>query len=283
MDEVPAAGKVPEGMEFLHLVWGQEQECERKSDEQLPKLGTKASALLPNIGTALSFLDRFSSCFWECAGGDHVLEYLGGRAGNSARASLRLLRSGLYDEGLVHIRSIGETANLLYLFKLDPAKLPEWKTLDDKKRRQKYSAVNVRIAIEKLKKKPPIDQDRYDLLCGLVTHVTPKTKPGGSYNPFGLPMMGGNFQEVGLVAGLNELGASVSLVTALLASLSSIQREHRQAMKNAADNLAESLGGLSIMELEDFMEENRQLPGFDAAVEALRQLQSQRKKLPDNE
>src|SRR5262245_13348972 len=103
----------PEGLEFLKLASEQEDSCEKHSHTRLLQMGHKAPQCLENLGTVLSLLDRAASCFWGCHEGDHLIEYLAGRVAASARASLRLLYFGFYDESLSITRSIGEAANLL--------------------------------------------------------------------------------------------------------------------------------------------------------------------------
>ena len=89
---------VPEGLSFLNLVWDQEDSCETETDSRIPNMGVKAPKCLEHIGTVLSLLDRMASCWWVCRGGDHLIEYLCGRVASNARAALRLLRFGFYDE-----------------------------------------------------------------------------------------------------------------------------------------------------------------------------------------
>ena len=60
---------VPEGTAFLELVWEQEDQCEKETDDRLPKMGERAPACIEQIGTVLSFLDRMASCWWVCRGG----------------------------------------------------------------------------------------------------------------------------------------------------------------------------------------------------------------------
>ena len=48
----------------------------------------KAPRCLESLGTVLSLLDRASSCYWGCRGGDHVIEYFAGRVASSSRAAL---------------------------------------------------------------------------------------------------------------------------------------------------------------------------------------------------
>jgi hypothetical protein len=114
-------------LEFFAPSWAAESECERVTDETLPKLGKKAPLTLPSIERVLVYLDAISSCFFGCPGGDHAVERLLFRSCNRARASIRLLRMGFYDESLMISRAVGETANLMLLFTCHPTAMQDWK------------------------------------------------------------------------------------------------------------------------------------------------------------
>lgn len=196
--------QVPEGAQFLRLVWEHEDSCEMQTDAQLPKLGVKAPACVEHIGTVLSLVDRMASCWWKCREGDHLVEYLCGRVASSTRAALRLIRFGFYDEALSLCRSIGEVANLLCLFNEDAAAFEAWMTSSRDTRLREFSPKRIRTRLEGLPARPPIDQERYRLLSELAAHVHPETKPQ-SHNLLGVPMAGAAFQEQGLLVCVNEL------------------------------------------------------------------------------
>src|SRR5258706_15202054 len=59
------------------------------------------------FGTVISLMDRLSSCYWGCHHGDHLKEYLVGRACTSASAAWILLLHGHYDASLGIARDIG--------------------------------------------------------------------------------------------------------------------------------------------------------------------------------
>ena len=65
---------VPEGRDFLELVWNQEEKCQTETDTLLPNLGKKAPAAMIHVGTVMSLLDRMASCWWVCRGGDHRID-----------------------------------------------------------------------------------------------------------------------------------------------------------------------------------------------------------------
>ena len=242
---------VPEGFEFLQLVWEQENDCELETDKRLPTMGMKAPACLEQMGTVLSLLDRMASCWWACRKGDHLIEYLCGRVSTSVRAALRLMRFGFYDESLTLCRGVGEIANLLYLFKQDPGAFEEWKTSTLKVRLKKFSPGKVRKELEELDTTPPINQEPYSLLCERAVHVNPGTKPQ-SHNILGLPMVGATFQDEGMLVCLNELAFSLSITTLFFSHLLDLEKDIKSQIINEAESLAEQIGNAMISEIDNY-------------------------------
>ena len=242
---------VPEGLAFLELVWGQEDKIEVETDNCFPNLGKKAPACLEQIGTVLSLLDRMASCWWVCRGGDHRIEYLCGRVASNARATLRLLRFGFYDEAIVLCRSIGETANLLQLFVQDGQSFQTWKLSDPKQIRMEFSAVKVRLRLESLSTSPVIDENRYRLLSERGTHVHPETIPQ-SHNILGIPFAGAKFQENGLLVCLNELALPLAVTTAFGALILDLEKDTKRLVLSASKCLVEHVGAANIVEIDDY-------------------------------
>ena len=259
---------VPEGFEFLQLVWEQENHCELETDKRLPTMGKKAPTCLEQMGTVLSLLDRMASCWWACRKGDHLIEYLCGRVGASVRAALRLMRFGFYDESLALCRGIGETANLLYLFNLDPGAFEEWKTSTLKVRLSKFAPGKVRQKLEELDTFPPINQERYSLFCERAVHVNPGTKPQ-SHNILGLPIVGATFQGEGMLVCLNELAFGLSLATLFSAHLLNLEKDIKCQIVKEAGSLAEQIGGTTITEIDNYHDHVRKSP---EALEELNQI-----------
>ena len=243
---------VPEGRSFLQLIWGQEDDCELKTDNCIPTLGEKAPLLVERVGTVLSLLDRMASCWWHCSGGDHVIEYLCGRAGSSARAALRLLRFGLYDESLLCCRAVGEIANVLELFLLNPSALEKWSTCSEKERKRSFSPVEVRLKIESLGEVPVVNEDRYRLLSATSAHVSPKTRPQ-AHNMLRVPVIGAHLQEQGLLICLNEVAFPLPCVTCFGAALLKYEREIMEQIHSAATDLVEVFGKMNITEVDDYL------------------------------
>ena len=247
---------VPEGRDFLRLIWGQEDDCEVTSDKKIDDLGEKAPACLSRIGTALSCLDRMASCWYGCSGGDHIVEYLCGRVASNARAGLRLTRLGFYDETLLLCRTVGETANLMQLFVFDPDALAQWKILAKQKRMKQFSPVKVRHKLTDLSSRPLIDHERYRMLCERSAHVQPDTKPQ-THNILGIPIAGSSFQEAGMVVCLNELARPLSGVLVFGARLLNLEANAQKNIRSVGRNLVEAIGGATIDTIDDYSRQVR--------------------------
>lgn len=247
---------LPEGLEFLKLIWYQEGRCEDETDRQIPDMGIKAPQCLTNLGTVLSLLDRAASCFWGCPGSDHTIEYLTGRVYSSARASLRLIRFGFYDESLSITRSIGEIANLLFLFFNDRSAFNQWKGSTKRERMNNFSPARVRLALDALGVPLPMEANRYSELCEIATHVTPETKPQ-AHNLAGRPVLGGYFQEGGVLVSLNELAAAVSIATFASSKLMSLEDEIRKRIGSESLKLLRSVGAVDVIQMPQWWEKLR--------------------------
>lgn len=248
--------QIPEGIEFLQLVADRENDIEKETHTQIKTLGQKAPQCLQNLGTVLSLLDRAASCFWGCRGGDHMVEYLAGRVCSSGRAATRLLLFGFYDESLALTRSIGETANLLFLFYQATTSLAEWQSLSKQHRLRQFSPVKVRIRLEEAGLLVPIQETRYAELCEVATHPTPHTKPQ-SHNPLGIPTAGARYQEAGVLVALNELSAAAAFSLIPLPKLLVHPEERRIELKAAGLALLRSVGGVDITTVKDLFGQGR--------------------------
>ena len=243
---------VPEGRDFLQLIWDQEDECEIDTDSRLSELGKKAPKCLEYLGTVLSHLDRMSSCWWGCRGGDHRIEYLCGRATSNARASLRLVRFGFYDEVLVLSRGLGEIANLMQLFVCDPGSFNEWKNASPTIIRKEFSPVKVRVKIESTTLSPIINKDRYGLLSERATHVHPETTPQ-MHNVYEQPVAGAKLQDAGILICMNELALPICIIALYSAKLLNIENTISMHIMLSARRLAEQLGGINITTIDEYL------------------------------
>ena len=236
----------PIGREFLAIPRTQAGECTRYSLVYLEDAGKKAPRCYEHMGTALSLLDAFSSCFWGCAGGDHKVEYLLLRSANSGHAALMLALSGHYDESLSITRNLAEIANLLALFVFEPSTLTEWKGIEEQRRKQRFSPLRVRLRLEDVCGTAPISKERYGALCEVGTHANPSTIPQ-AHNLLGIPTASGRFQEAGLLMSLNELARAISLVTFFGPRLLGVPKELQARSSKLAKKLEAQIGGVGIL------------------------------------
>jgi hypothetical protein len=238
---------VPEGLDFINLVARQERTCEEETRTLGASLGEKAPKCLIALGTALSLIDRLASCWWGCAGGDHVVEYLVGRSVASARGSLRLSFGGYYDESLGLTRSVGEIANLLALFAADTSTLTTWRAASRRQRRNDFGPAAARRRLMVLGAPHPISKERYAALCELATHVTPETRPQ-AHNPLQMPIVGAHFQRTGYMLALNELAIPVAFVGLFGSSLLKADETIRGRFVLAGRALAEAIGRVNVLD-----------------------------------
>jgi hypothetical protein len=255
---------VPEGLEFLKILSQSEDRCEATTDEALPQMGTQAPLCVERLGTVLSLLDRLSSCWWGCQGGDHAIERLIFRAVSLARASYRLLRFGFYDESIALSRSIGEIANLMGLFSLDRDDLTLWRSADAKAQKDVFSPVKVRLRIEGHGKQAPIDEDRYRSLSSLSLHVTAPIAPQ-AHNLFERPVSAGHFQQEGFLLSLNELALAMVYVAIFSSTVIPLENELRRTILYAGRDLGDAIGGIDILHIGDYRAKLREQ--VDSALE----------------
>jgi hypothetical protein len=174
------AGALEES-KFFAATWATEAECERITDDALPTLGKKAPKTLGSIEPVLVYLDTISSCYFGCNGGDHAIERLLFRSCCRARAAIRLMRMGFYDESLMISRAVGEIANLLLLFACNPKAIQDWKN----KEKWTQRPIEIRKALEAAQQAIAVDNKRYSLLSGLGAHSDPEFAPS-SHNVCGV-------------------------------------------------------------------------------------------------
>jgi hypothetical protein len=248
--------QIPDGLEFLRAVWAQEDECASTTDRVISDFGKSAPKTLQHLGTVLSYLDRVSTCHWQCFGGDesdHRVEYLLGRAYSRSRAALRLLRLGFYDEALSLTRMVGESANLLLLFLLDSERWRSWCP-----RGSVPNAQTVRRAILKAQKGDnspitPLGQSTWDQLSER-THAGLQLKPN-AYNEDDRPTTGAYFQLKGALIALNELSEATGYVAGLGATLARhagrLDPEHRKTVVDASVKLLVAVGSVRLGNIQD--------------------------------
>jgi hypothetical protein len=200
---------LPGGANFLEVVSKVETTCVTASLKEIPELGVNTPACYASLGDVLSMLYAEAACSFGCAGGDHFWQKLTARIVGHSLASLRLAMSGYYDESLSLTRSVGEIANLLFLFATKPELVKLWQSSDDKHRKKHFGPVKVRLAIEELGHRPPIDESRYSLLCEVGVHLAPSVSPQ-AFNEHGRPSLGATLRDSELMVTLNELSMVVA-------------------------------------------------------------------------
>lgn len=235
------------GKSFLESITEREDACSRITHERVPQLGKRLPQCYEALGMTLALLDCAAACWWGCAQGDHRLEYLLGRTANSAYAALSATRRGYYDQALSGARTLGEIANLLSLFVADEAHLETWKTNDEKQRRREFSAVKVRLALERLNAPVPIDEKRYGMLSGYSIHADPNGMPQ-AHNSIGRAITAPVYQEAGVFLALNEIALPVAFAAVFAPTLLKYEAKQATIFHDTARVLIEGFGGVNIME-----------------------------------
>jgi hypothetical protein len=216
-----------EGAAFLDLVASEEDKraaalrdlLDRNNDEALKVGGDRSGsyrALMNELGTVLSLMDRLGSCWWGCTKGDHTVQYAVAASVGNALCALRLLRAGYYDEPLGLARQIAERANLLELFLVDEGSLQEWSGADSDTRRKKFKGVLIRKKLESLDIQPITPEEHYRYLSGFGIHPDRVPQYFGENFP---PTIGGVLKWRGLTIALQELAYPVAMVGATGAAI----------------------------------------------------------------
>ena len=236
--------QLPRGSEFFKIAATVETQCADVSIAEIPKLGISAPACYEFLGDVLSILYEEASCFHGCDNGDHLIQRLTARIVTHSLSSLRLATFGYYDESFALIRNIGEIANLLFLFAAQPDSLQTWRSASEQKRKREFGPVKVRLKLEALNLRPPIDESRYGLLCEVSVHVVPSMSPQ-TYNEQNRPTLGAKFQDTGLICTLNELSVVVAESAACLSTFPNIG-DRAVPLRTAAELLLNVVGNLDL-------------------------------------
>lgn len=238
-----------DGHSYFALIHVARSQCRTTTLARLPHLGEKAPACYENLGKLLSLLDQVVCCAWGCPGTEagHLLHRLVGRAVSSGNAGVELLSMGQYDESLTHARSIGEIANLLWLFAINRPAMEHWRSLEPQQRRKEYRPVTVRTKIQDKGQPLLIEAGDYGLLSEHSVHVTPETSP----NSVGVehrPSLGGIYREEMFLLSLNEIARAVSVVSLPSVMLLGPAKDARHVLETAR-TLIDSVGGARMSQL----------------------------------
>ncbi len=261
---------IPEGTAFLELAQAHEDRCAADTEARIVDLGQKAPRCYEQTGTVLALVNGMASCFWGCEGGSHDVERLCGRVVSDARAAIRLMKAGLYDQTLMLCRSMGEFAAMLMLFSQQRGALTEWRTLSESQRRKRFMPAKVRQALEDLGAPMPNEPERYRTLSAKIVHPHPSTAPQ-SYNILSIPTLGGVLQRDGVVLCINEIAYPLALAAVGGARLLNLDTAIRQRVINAAVTLVRSLGSVQYAEWETLRLES-QIEAFGVEVRGPRDL-----------
>jgi hypothetical protein len=245
----PDPAPLPEGKEYFRIVMAHEVEAENATDAWLSSAGEKAPRTWMQLWTCMAVLDGLSSCRWGCAGGDHVVERLLARVFGSVRAALRLARAGLYDEALNALRTAGEVVNLLTLMQEDPELLSRWRRESPRGRYAMARPTKVIKALKELGREgSSLDADKYDLLSR-IAHGNTETAPQ-AYNPVGVPLPGGFFQEAGFLVVLNEAALLTALAIIPGVALIDLEADVRHDLLLEGHRLVGATGSITLLNLD---------------------------------
>jgi hypothetical protein len=228
----------PEGSNFSARALIAEEACDLLTRGSISESDRQ---LLEEIGTVLSLLYRFATCYWGCHGKGHGIESLAGRAFTSSRSAVRLIGFGYYDEAFALIRGIGELGNLLFLFMLKPEALRHWFVVSEADRWKHFGPGKVRKAIKTAGSIVPIDEAQYSWLCGVGVHVNPETTPQ-THNKEKQPHLGAFFQKDGHTKAIATLGWCLFITFGVIAKNANVDGIYKDEMKKAWEKLGEVLG-----------------------------------------
>ena len=167
--------------DHLQEIYAREAMCEGVLATWVSEQG--AEGVLDAIGELLWWLDGIASCRWGCRGEDHEEVHLLGRVSANAAAALLLVRRGYIDAASGVIRQLAETSNLLDLFTHSNKEHQEWLSADEGRRKDQYSAFNVRLKLETLGVSPVMGKDGYQVLSKYGTHPGPGAEPRSHDSP----------------------------------------------------------------------------------------------------
>ena len=167
--------EIKEKRNHLQEIYVREAMCEEIFATWISEQG--AEGVLEALGELLWWLDGIASCRWGCREGDHEEEHLLGRISANAAAALLLVRRGYLDPAYGVFRQLAETRNLLDLFTHSSSDYQVWLSADERARKDRYSAFNVRLKLEKLSVDPVMGEDAYQVLSKYGAHPGPGAEP----------------------------------------------------------------------------------------------------------
>ncbi len=221
---------------FEQIILSQEEECRRATIAAFGLISKEVQTAKLLFDQLLQHLYRFSSCHWGCHGGEHVFEYIAGRAVTSLICAIRLADSGYYDESLGLVRGAGESANLLNLFLADTQHVRKWIDSPENTRKTEYGPSKVRKMLNQMDALVPYKDAHYSSLCRFV-HPNPTTTPQ-SHNASGLPSLGAVFQQNGYVRCTWEAAWALCAVSGPMSKLAVFPEDQAMRMVNMTVELS---------------------------------------------
>lgn len=240
------------GLDFLADIRIAEERCANETWKSLPQTGRQVPLCLSALGDLLSLIYRAATCNWGCAGPDHTVNHLAARIATTASASLRCLAAGYYDESLALTRSVGELANLLVLFVRVPAEFDAWINANKRERLERFSPFKVRIALETIAVKPPINHERYSALTESGVHATTTMVPQ-SHNPMRRAVLGHLFQLPGAIVALTELAIATGVAGHQVSRLLKLPTPIRDDFDKVLRAVVEALPAIDITNVGDLL------------------------------
>ena len=242
-----------DGHTYFAIARASHTECKIAGIARIPRLGKKAPRCYEYLGQTLALLDQIACCAWGCPGTDegHVPHRLIGRGVSNGNAGTELALIGQYDESLAAARSIGELANLLWLFSVDNQTMAHWQSLGPRERWNAYRPAQVRRQIQKLKQPLLVEERDYSLLSEHAVHVTPTTSP----NTIGFnhkSSLGGHYREEELLVCINEIAWAVGVLCLPSVNLLGPAKDVRVVMKTAR-TLLDSVGGARVANVKEYL------------------------------
>lgn len=148
---------------------------------------------------------------------EHTFQLLAIRLLNNAASVLKLGLSGYYQVGFQLVREMLELLNLVDLFSVEPNKLEEWRTADDKTLTNVFGPAKVRLALEKHERFTGQRRDGlYKTFSNYAAH--PTYRGFQLFAPGDSPQMGGFFDAKLLEALLYETARHLSHATIALST-----------------------------------------------------------------
>jgi len=182
--------RLPDNLESLH------REEERLRTDAL--LAINADSALKDhmdiIHASMDVIFTFTHEHKKQTDDELTIQLLGIRLFNASASALALMLAGYYQNSATLLRDLLETGFLLHYFNIDSSKIHEWKCSDEKARRDKFSPVKIRQALDNHEDVKQTKRGHiYKLMCNYAAH--PAYEGFMMVAPNGLGKIGPFFEE----------------------------------------------------------------------------------------